>query len=176
MTRNLLLLILILGVLYFVQGHSEPKPTAFPDDASKLSTERRGDSARARGEAEASRDDASGRRAGSSTDRILAKAFQNRSSDLQVEGSGVVIKVLRDDNEGSRHQRFILELSTGQTILVAHNIDLAPRIPSLREGDTVDFYGEYEWNARGGVIHWTHHDPRGRHEDGWLRHNGQIYE
>lgn len=105
----------------------------------------------------------------------IAAAYQNRQSDLQVQGSGRVVRVLPDDNEGSRHQRFILELETGQTLLVSHNIDLAPRIDSLQRGDTVEFFGEYEWNDRGGVLHWTHHDPRGRHVDGWLRHEGKTY-
>lgn len=94
----------------------------------------------------------------------------------QVSGSGTVERVLSDDNEGSRHQRFILRLSSGRTLLVAHNIDLAPRVAPLRTGDTVSFYGEYEPNDRGGVIHWTHHDPQGRHPDGWLEHKGQRYQ
>lgn len=94
----------------------------------------------------------------------------------QVQGRGLVLRVLSDDNEGSRHQRFILELSSGRTVLVAHNIDLAPRIPGLENGDAVSFYGEYETNDRGGVIHWTHHDPQGRHPDGWLEHEGKRYQ
>ena len=84
--------------------------------------------------------------------------------------------MLSDDNQGSRHQRFILELSSGLSLLVAHNIDLAPRIEGLQTGDTVSFYGEYEWNNQGGVMHWTHHDPAGRHADGWLKHQGRTYQ
>ncbi|MEE2603970.1 MAG: DUF3465 domain-containing protein [Pseudomonadota bacterium] len=109
-------------------------------------------------------------------DRAIQAAYENRQSDVQVEGAGRVVKVLPDDNEGSRHQKFILELASGQTLLIAHNIDLAPRIPDLREGDRVSFYGEYEWNERGGVVHWTHHDPQGRHVDGWLKHQGKRYQ
>ena len=109
-------------------------------------------------------------------DSALTSAFENRKSDVQVSGSGVVIRVLSDDTTGSRHQKFILKLSSGQTLLISHNIDLAPRINSLRKGDTVNFYGEYEWNSKGGVVHWTHHDPKGHHIDGWLKHNGSTYQ
>ena len=87
-----------------------------------------------------------------------------------------MIRILADDVEGARHQRFILRLASGQTLLVAHNIDVAPRIEGLREGDTVAFRGVYEWNAEGGVVHWTHHDPDGSHAPGWLRHGGRTYE
>lgn len=109
-------------------------------------------------------------------DAIIGKAFANHERNLQVSGRGRVEKILPDDNDGSRHQRFILRLESGQTLLVSHNIDLAPRIESLGEGDTVSFYGEYEWNSKGGVIHWTHHDPQGRHPAGWIKHGGQTYQ
>lgn len=111
-----------------------------------------------------------------STDRVLAAAFENRRSDVQVQGSGRVSRVLPDDNEGSRHQRFIVQLASGQTVLVAHNIDLAERVASIESGDLVEFYGEYEWNERGGVIHWTHHDPQGVHAAGWIKHGGRTYQ
>ncbi|EOX4208370.1 DUF3465 domain-containing protein, partial [Vibrio cholerae] len=106
-------------------------------------------------------------------DAVLQQAYQSQQSDLQVQGLGQVVKVLPDDNDGSRHQKFILKLNSGQTLLVAHNIDLAPRIPNLKVGDSVEFYGEYEWNKKGGVLHWTHKDPQNRHAHGWLKHNGQ---
>ena len=107
---------------------------------------------------------------------VVANAFRAHASGVQVSGKGIATKVLSDDTDGSRHQRFILKLSSGQTVLIAHNIDLAPRISSLREGDSVEFNGVYEWNSKGGVIHWTHHDPEGRHEAGWLRHDGRTYQ
>lgn len=107
---------------------------------------------------------------------LIQAAFNEQRSGVQVQGEGVVSKLLADDTDGSRHQRFILTLSSGQTLLVAHNIDLAPRISSLKSGDSVAFNGVYEWNAKGGVIHWTHHDPARRHEAGWLRHAGQTYQ
>ncbi|EJL6293414.1 DUF3465 domain-containing protein [Vibrio cholerae] len=109
-------------------------------------------------------------------DAVLQQAYQSQQSDLQVQGFGQLVKVLPDDNDGSRHQKFILKLNSGQTLLVAHNIDLAPRIPNLKVGDIVEFYGEYEWNKKGGVLHWTHKDPQNRHAHGWLKHNVQVYE
>jgi hypothetical protein len=106
----------------------------------------------------------------------LRTAFAEQNSGTQVTGEGVVTKILPDDTEGSRHQRFILTLSSGKTLLVAHNIDLAPRLDSLKSGDSVAFNGVYEWNAKGGIVHWTHRDPGGRHQAGWLRHAGQTYQ
>ena len=108
--------------------------------------------------------------------QAIIHAFKNQQSNIQAQGSGKVIKILADDTNGSQHQRFIIKLSSGQTLLIAHNIDLAPRINRLKKGDTVSFYGEYEWNSKGGVIHWTHHDPRGRHINGWLKHQGKTFQ
>ena len=85
-------------------------------------------------------------------------------------------KILADDNKGSRHQKFLLKLPSKLTLLVAHNIDLSKKIENLKEGDEVEFYGEYEWNNKGGVLHWTHHDPRKKHEDGWLKHKNVVYK
>ncbi len=111
-----------------------------------------------------------------SGDAAIAGAFQNHQSGIQVTGKGVVTSVLSDDNVGGRHQRFIVELASGQTLLFAHNIDIAPRLNGLAPGDSIEFSGEYEWNAEGGVIHWTHHDPSGQHRAGWLIFDGATYQ
>ena len=109
-------------------------------------------------------------------DRTLRDAIDRRQRDVLVQGQGTVIKLLPDDHEGSRHQRILLRLPMGDTLLIAHNIDLAPRLADLQRGDTVEFQGEYIWNDKGGVLHWTHHDPARRHPGGWLRHAGRTYE
>ena len=106
----------------------------------------------------------------------IEKAYHDKQSNVQVQGIGKVSRILSDDNNGSKHQKFLLKLPSKLTLLVAHNIDLSKRIDKLKEGDEVEFFGEYEWNNKGGVLHWTHHDPRGKHKDGWLKHNGVVYK
>lgn len=113
---------------------------------------------------------------GGDGDAILAAAFRDRVNDLQVRGSGTVARLLADDDDGSRHQRFVVRLDSGQTLLVAHNIDVAPRVEGLAVGDEIAFSGVYEWSAEGGSIHWTHGDPDGDHAAGWLRHDAKSYQ
>ncbi len=104
------------------------------------------------------------------------QVFEQQQSGVQLEVDATIIKLLPDDNNGRRHQRFIIQLASGHTILVAHNIDLTPRIDNLKVGDHVSVFGEYEWNQQGGVLHWTHHDPAKKHITGWIRHQGNQYQ
>lgn len=106
----------------------------------------------------------------------IMKAYQQQISNIQVQSKGEVKAILADDNDGSRHQKMILKMENGLTVLVAHNIDLAPRVEGLRKGEIVEFYGEYEYSPKGGVIHWTHHDPQAKHVDGWLKYQGKSYQ
>ncbi len=101
---------------------------------------------------------------------------ESHTGDQPIYQEGKVYKILQDDNEGSRHQKFIVKLKNDRTLLISHNIDLSTRIPDLQNGDDVVFRGEYEWNKKGGVVHWTHKDPQGRHADGYLLHNGKKYD
>ncbi len=128
--------------------HSEPVHTGFPlATASTLST----------------------------SDRILARAFKMKTSGFMVKFHGTVIRKLPDDTVGSRHQRFIVRLDSGQTLLIAHNLDLAPRVSHLGIKTTVTIYGEYVWNGEGGIVHQTHHHPDGSKGGGWILHKGVVY-
>jgi hypothetical protein len=111
----------------------------------------------------------------SATRDSVLDAVRAHARDVGVEGRGTVMRTLPDDHDGSRHQRFLLRLSDGGSVLIAHNIDLAPRLNGLAEGERVEFRGEYVWNPKGGTVHWTHDDPRGRHPGGWLRWRGRTY-
>ena len=109
----------------------------------------------------------SARKAATGTLTVL-EAFQQRKSRLFLETEGSVIKLLADDRQGSRHQKFLIKTNEGPTLLISHNIDLAERVP-LKQGTAVRIRGEYIWNTKGGLIHWTHRDPTGRHEGGWIQ-------
>ena len=113
---------------------------------------------------------------GTAGHEAIYQAFLKKQSGMMVESSGTVLRVLDDDMQIPRHQRFIIRLGNGQTLLMNHNIDLALRITELKIGDPVYFRGQYEWNDKGGVIHWTHHDPKGAHPAGWIEHEGRRYE
>ena len=106
---------------------------------------------------------------------LVEELFTEQRSGVMVTVRCEVVHILPDDNEGSRHQRFLVELSRDRTLLVAHNIDLAERVP-LRDGDTILIRGQYEWTEKGGTLHWTHHDPGNRREGGWIEHDGVRYE
>lgn len=111
--------------------------------------------------------------------RALVKLARARRSGQMVRFDARVVKTLPDDRDGDRHQRFLVAVdhkrSPINTVLIAHNIDLAPRIP-LERGSTASFYGQYEYNERGGLLHWTHHDPSNWREGGWIEYCGKRYE
>lgn len=105
----------------------------------------------------------------------VERYFKQKVSGKMIKLTAEVTRILSDDTHEPRHQRFVIELDKGLTVLISHNIDLAPRVSGLNIGDEVTITGQYEWNERGGVIHWTHHDPQGRRDGGQIIHQGSVY-
>lgn len=104
---------------------------------------------------------------------------QNGAQHTEIMLDGTVTRVLgvRSGRSG-RHEGFYLEPVVPQSgrmpaVKVEDNIDITGYI-ALQRGDRVQLKGQYECND--GVVHWTHHDPSGRHENGYVRVNGQIYQ
>lgn len=110
-----------------------------------------------------------------SVNQKIRKERENPHAQFWLETNAQVIKLLKDDKKGNPHQKFLVKLAPDITLLVAHNIALADRVP-VSQGDQVKIRGRYEWNNRGGVLHWTHHDPKGRKEGGWIYANGKYYK
>jgi uncharacterized protein DUF3465 len=98
-------------------------------------------------------------------------------SEVTVEGAVVRVLATSSGTQGA-HERFVVAVKAGnaeQDILVADNVTIGRAAP-VRRGDDVIVRGELAIDPAGPVIHWTHHDPRGRHESGFVRVNGQLYD
>ena len=105
-----------------------------------------------------------------------AAAAVGHESGSQITVQGRVVRILPDDRDQSPHQRFIIATNNGKTLLIAHNLTLAPRLEGLVVGDVLVVAGEYQWNAQGGLVHWTHDDPQRRHAPGYIEWRGRRYE
>jgi hypothetical protein len=101
-------------------------------------------------------------------------AAAEKRHDVWVVGTGTVERLLRDDTKSPRHQRFVVRIDERLTLLFAHNIDVAPRVP-LKRGDTIAFRGQYVWNAQGGIVHWTHRNRGDKKAGGWIVWKGQNF-
>ena len=106
-------------------------------------------------------------------------AWRAQRSRVEVTANGSVARVLGDRSGPSgMHEGFLLHLTgsegRGLTVRVEDNTDITGPIP-MRSGDEVQVRGEYIYDPRGGIIHYTHHDPRGRHPSGYVRVNGRVY-
>ena len=104
----------------------------------------------------------------------MKSAYARGDTGKWIEDRGLVRRLLSDDNDDTRHQRFIVQVPGGPTLLIAHNLDLARRVP-VGIGDRVHFRGLYEWNDLGGLVHWTHRDPQGIEDGGWVRYRAREY-
>ncbi|MCL5411661.1 MAG: DUF3465 domain-containing protein [Patescibacteria group bacterium] len=104
----------------------------------------------------------------------VENAFQKHFDHIALEAKGEVVQILADDTEDVPHQRFIFRCPSGQTVLVAHNLDRAKRIP-VSLGDAISLKGMYVWNEKGGLIHETHADAVEGNFNGWIKLNEVKY-
>jgi hypothetical protein len=74
---------------------------------------------------------------------VIEAAFANQDSGISVTVKGNITRILGDDTVGVRHQRFIIELSNGQTLLIEHSIDIAPRVQGINVGSVLYAHGDY---------------------------------
>lgn len=111
-------------------------------------------------------------------DAAVCSAFAARRSHVEVVADGTVTRVLGvAAGRVSPHEGFLLRLNSGcrLTVRVEANTDFTGNFV-IGPGDRAIVKGEYEYYALGGVIHWTHRDPRGRHESGYVDVRGNTYD
>ncbi len=118
--------------------------------------------------------------AGDDANGAVYKAWATHASRIEVTATGSVARILGTRvGPSGPHEGFLLHLrgsaGRGLTVRVEDNVDLTGPIP-LAEGQSVEVRGEYIYDARGGLIHYTHADPRGRHLPGYVRANGKFYD
>lgn len=104
-------------------------------------------------------------------------AANDSGAELVVQGR--VVRVLPESaGPSGEHERFVVHVTSGTSSLdlfVADNISIAAAAP-LRLGDEVVVKGELAFNDLGPVLHWTHRDPRLRHQPGFVEVGGHVYE
>ena len=110
-------------------------------------------------------------------DAAIVADFQNHQSQVEVTADGTIVRLLPDRTSSTgTHEQFIIKLSSQDlTLEIEHNISIAARVPAAL-GDHVVVHGEYIWNSQGGLVHFTHHDPQGTHESGYIIDNGKRYD
>ncbi len=73
------------------------------------------------------------------------------------------------------HESFDVRGDDGRQVEIVDNVVLAPRVPVV-VGDRVAIRGELIPDALPkAIVHWTHHDPAGRHPDGYIELAGKRY-
>lgn len=109
-------------------------------------------------------------------EQALSACANDRSPAHHVEvyiPRATVTRVLGERYSSSgEHEGFLIAVND-RVFKVEDNAGITGPIP-LRRGDAVSLLGQFECDDN--VIHWTHHDPRGRHITGYIEVNGQRYQ
>jgi hypothetical protein len=107
----------------------------------------------------------------------LAEGFAQRAPS-EVAFSATVTSAphfFYGTNTHAEHEAFNVRSDDGRNLEVVDNVKLAPRVP-VAVGDHIAIQGELIPDAKPGpLVHWTHHDPAGRHPDGYIDLDGKRY-
>ena len=102
-------------------------------------------------------------------------AFRDHQSGMMVEVTGNVVRILRDDKDDRRNQKFIIRLTNGQSLLVIHDQVAGERVP-VAINDSVLVRGKYQWSETGGTLIFTRRDHSLHRLHGWIEHQGRRYD
>lgn len=103
--------------------------------------------------------------------------LENKKDSYYIEiTQAKVVKVLEDDQEDIKHQKWLVRLPSNHTLLAIYNIDYYERVP-IQEGDEISLAGELGHNDQTGkpFIHWLHLDDTGKRPYGYVKLKGKYY-
>lgn len=108
--------------------------------------------------------------------RVCA-AYAAQAERVETIAQGNVLAILGTSSGPSgEHEGFLLKLTGDCDLLVRVEVNTGITGPiPLHRGEKVIVKGQYETDVTGGVIHWTHHDPAGRHVGGYIVAGGKTY-
>ncbi len=97
---------------------------------------------------------------------------------MEVQYTGTVTTPPRfffGSHSKMQHEQFDVRRDGGELFRVIDNVSIAPRVP-VRPGDRVTVKGELVHDrGKPPIVHFTHHDPWGPHEAGFIETGGRRY-
>ncbi|WP_019614774.1 DUF3465 domain-containing protein [Psychromonas ossibalaenae] len=102
--------------------------------------------------------------------------YKQQRGGQQVHSVGRIIKILKNQDKPFAAQQILLRLSSGRKLIIKHNIEAGQAVPDLKIGESLEFYGVYRWNYKGGLIIGTHLLADESKKSGWLKFNDLTYQ
>ena len=102
-------------------------------------------------------------------------ASQSSGNEVLVSGHVVALLGTRESRSG-KHEGYLVKLNKNCDLLlkVETNTSITGPIPFTHD-EPIVLKGVYVYDPLGGLIHWTHHDPSGRHMNGYVIAGGKSY-
>lgn len=102
--------------------------------------------------------------------------YNSQRGGVFVESVGRIVKILDDQITPYPAQVILIRLSSGQKLIIKHDINLGSALPTLKKAEALQFKGIYKWNDRGGMILSTHKNNDFPKHSGWLKYDDKIYQ
>ncbi len=106
----------------------------------------------------------------------IAFLYKQQRGGVMVTSIGRIAKLLEDQQKPYPAQVVLIRLTSGQKLLVKHNIDKSSPLPNLTVGEMLTFSGTYKWNNKGGIVYSTHQQLDNPLRSGWLKYQGVTYQ
>lgn len=110
-------------------------------------------------------------------DSVAYLGFLYKSQrSAKVSAQGHLIRRLPEQLSPYRAQLFLVRLTSGQKLIIKHDIEMGEALPDIKKGALLFFKGLYKWNRKGGFIIFTTQKNRENNLSGWLKYKEITYQ